>query len=466
MHSYNPFAVEIASLSTTDLVALKDVVEGWYIEYKSELQSAANLAKSISAFANTYGGWLFIGVAEASKEQPTAGTFPGIPRENVDAYSQRIRKSAADHLHPSPHFELRVLWGPNGDLGLADDRAIICVWIPQSNMAPHVQKNGVVYRRVSDASEPRPENDRFVLDQLFRRADELKARYKTWYDQDPAFAENEKDTPYVRLMLTADLWRERDLFIESEDEIRQIMGDADSPSAIPFDNIYRTASGFIGRQLLGNDLHQLTLTWHLRNNLVSDVYVPLTIYRPDHLVDLKHTLIGYENVDRFIEILHQFRPSAVRVIDLNFLFHILLGVANLQRRILRKANWLGPYYFKAKILNSWRTVPFIDSAMTLDQFEKFGPSMCLESTTVAPPGFALESFVTVAWSNEVEDELGAQLRCAYLMFNFVSEAFGVSPSGINTDSEKLTQYLVELEQAGHRAVKSQSRRNDILRRMQ
>lgn len=458
MHSYTPFASELATISTADLVALKDVAEGWYVEYKRESPNAINLAKSLSAFANTYGGWLFIGVDESSKEQPTAGAFPGIPRQDVDACSQRIRKSAADHLHPSPHFELRVLWGPNFDLDLAEDRAIICVWVPQSNTAPHIHKNGLVYRRVADASEPRPENDRFILDQLFRRADELKARYKTWHDEDPEFAENEKGKPYIRLMLTPDLWRQRDFFIESEDEVRRIMENAESPFAIPFDNIYSTVFGFIGRQLFGNELHNLSLTWQLKRNAVSDFYVPLMIHQPGRLIDLKDSLVGYENVNRFIGILDRFRPSVVRVIDLNFLFHVLLGVAGLQLRLLKIVKWPGPYYFKAKILNAWRTVPFIDSSMVMDQFEKFGPSMCLESTMVIPRGFDPESFVEIESVKDTEDEFGSQLSNALLMFNLVSMGFGVSSEGAFT-YENLNQYLKELQEAGHRAIKFQPQRN-------
>jgi hypothetical protein len=464
MQPYSPFTVELSSISTADLAALRGVAEGWYIEYKREMPNAANLAKSLSAFANTYGGWLFIGITETSKEHPTAGAFPGVSRENVDAFSQRMRKSAADHLQPSPHFELRVLWGPSGEVGLPEDYAIICVWVPQSNSAPHVHKNGVIYRRVSDASEPRPESDRFVLDQLFRRGDKLRERYREWHDQDPEFNESEKDKPYVRLMLTADLWRQRDFLIESEDNVRVIMGNNESSVAIPFDNVYPTSYGFIGRQLLGNDLHHLSLTWRLNRNLSSDVYVPLTIYQPEQWVSLQAALIGYENVGRFIKVLEPFQPGFTRVIDLNFLFGILLGVAGLQRRLLKSVNWFGPYYFKAKILNAWRTVPFIDSPTFLDQLEKFGPTMCLESTTVIPSGFDPESFAETEATDESKDDLGLQISDGHLMFSLISMAFGVSHTSTVSNTDNLNKYLSELLEAGRRALDFQTQRNTVRRR--
>ena len=58
---FSPFDNQLESLSAPDLERLRDVAEGWYIEYKSEVSKAPDIAKSISALANTYGGWIFYG---------------------------------------------------------------------------------------------------------------------------------------------------------------------------------------------------------------------------------------------------------------------------------------------------------------------------------------------------------------------------------------------------------------------
>ena len=54
--TYNPFSKEIDQLDSGDLEKLRQVHEGWYVEYKAELPKAKAIAKAISAFANTYGG--------------------------------------------------------------------------------------------------------------------------------------------------------------------------------------------------------------------------------------------------------------------------------------------------------------------------------------------------------------------------------------------------------------------------
>jgi len=71
-------------VQTADLIALRDVSEGWYVECKQESVKADVLAKSLSALANTYGGWFFLGIEEVSKEHPVAGTFRGITHDEID----------------------------------------------------------------------------------------------------------------------------------------------------------------------------------------------------------------------------------------------------------------------------------------------------------------------------------------------------------------------------------------------
>ena len=125
MPAYTPFDKELAELQPQDLSALKSALEGWYIEYKREVPGASAMAKSISSFANTYGGWLFYGVVEESKENPVAGTFPGIARDKVDPALQAMRQAVAGQLSGTPYFETRVLWGPCDSIGLASEYAVI-----------------------------------------------------------------------------------------------------------------------------------------------------------------------------------------------------------------------------------------------------------------------------------------------------------------------------------------------------
>jgi predicted HTH transcriptional regulator len=110
MTAYSPFQKEFAELCAGDLSALRTVTEGWYVEYKREVPNASSIAKSISAFANTYGGWLFYGVQEKSRAEQVAGAFPGIPQIELDGVLQQLRQAAATLVNPSPHFDVKPLF--------------------------------------------------------------------------------------------------------------------------------------------------------------------------------------------------------------------------------------------------------------------------------------------------------------------------------------------------------------------
>lgn len=463
---YSPFDKALHDLHPSDLTLLRNVHEGWYVEYKREAVNANALAKSLSAFANTYGGWLFIGVKEQSKDNPVAGEFPGISEEDVDATLQRLRHSAADYLNPTPFFETMVLRGPCAENGLAEGRAIIAVEVPQSHTAPHVHKDGRIYRRVADGSEPKPETDRFVLDQLWRRAEPIREMTRKWVERDPEFSEGEEEMPYVRVLLCIDPWYQRDPWLDAPLlTIRRILTSPATPiiPSFPFDTVYTTAEGIIARQLEGNDPHNYVATWRMGRDLSCDIVLPLPFYAPSSPDDLFLELDGYGNASRFIDILQEHRYPQPRIADLNFLMNMLTGIVSTYRCLLKLANVEGKFYFKARILQAWRMVPFVDVETVLDGFEVSGLSMMMDSIVTVPIGDDPESFVLIDEQETEETKDKEQLVCigqATRMFVRIARAFGVPLliEGETKAKDTVISYL-DLKEAGVRAMTVQKNRN-------
>jgi hypothetical protein len=214
---YNPFDKLLRDVEASDLNVLRTVSEGWYVEYKSEVPKASAIAKSIAAFANTYGGWLFYGIAEKPGAENVADQFPGIARDAVDATLQRIRQAVAQGLNPCPHFDTRVIWGPEETIGLEADCGIICITIPRGHAAPFIHNGGHIYRRVADGSEPRPESDRFVLDQLWRRGEDVRKDYADWLERDLELSQAEDQNSYLRLFISRPVARSTGMGRKSHD---------------------------------------------------------------------------------------------------------------------------------------------------------------------------------------------------------------------------------------------------------
>ena len=471
MQRYSPFAKAIHDLQPPDLTILKKVHEGWYVEYKRQMIKARALAKSLSAFANTYGGWLFIGVQEQSGDNAVADEFPGIPEEDVDGALQSLRHSAADHLNPTPFFETTVLRGPCAENGLAEGRAIIAVEIPQSHIAPHVHKDGCIYRRVADGSEPKPETDRFVLDQLWRRAEPLRERTRKWIERDPEFSQGEAEIPYVRLLLCVDPWCQRDPWLGAPlSEIRCVLkGGETGIYSIPFDTIYTTAEGLIARQLKGNNPADYRLTWRLRRDMSCDIILPLQPYAPDVPDYLIEEFDGYIHAERFIDMLNEQGHTQSRIADLNFMLNLLLGIVSQYRHLLKLAGAGGEFYCKARVLNAWRMVPFVDVETLLDEFKAHGLPMVMDSMSTVPIGDGPESFAHIYERTKLKEREDKEQTLIILqairMFALVMPAFGVPIYGVpiyiedETEADDIGHLYSELYNAGTRAMTVQQNRN-------
>lgn len=466
MSEYNPFGKPLDQLDATDLDALRSVTEGWYVEYKASLPNASAIAKSISAFANTYGGWLFYGICELSKAEAVAGTFPGISRQDLDPALQCIRQAVANSVAPSPHFETKVLWGPDQASGLAADSAIICIRVPRGQSAPYVHKSGSIYRRVADGSEPKPETDRFLLDQLWKRSDSIRKDYKRWLKRSLDLSKGEKHNPYLRVFISPDLWRDMDIWADiSTKRAREIFSDIDgerSFSTMPFDTVYKTATGFVARQAKDNDPHHLSATWFLNKNLTSEIIYPLHSIRDTHTDHIEHSLDGYDNAAKYANALRIYNHKSPVIIDLNFVFSALLGLFHVQSILDKEAGRDGPIFFKAEIVNVWRARPFLDVDSVVDYQLEHGVPVCLKSDLFAPPGLEPESFAEIPTFDYNDDVRGRKLLQAVAAFECIAPALGIETGwDLDPDGEGNRPLIHgDLVAACNRALTAQRLRNE------
>jgi hypothetical protein len=394
-----------------------------------------------------------------------AGAFPGIPRNELDGVLHQLRQAVATLVSPSPHFDVKPIFGARETLNLADDRVVVCVRVPWSPNTPHVHKDGRIYRRVSDGSEPKPETDRFILDQLWRRADKLREQYAQWVKKDPEFSQGEGERPFLRLLLVADLWRDREPWADvSLEEVRSIMQLSDPTGiSVPFETVYTSATGFIARQLYLNKPHDLGLTWQFRPDPRSEVLIPLNhrVMRGED--QFAQECDGLEHARRFARIVQAQGHENAEIVDLNFLFTALAGVMNIQDRLSAKAGWTGSLYGKARLLHVWRTCPYLDVDVILDEFEAHGVPMCLNSDIEVWPGSDPETFFEIP-SYENEDVEARLMLKTLAVFAPIARAFGI-PGWLDlSDNGKGRYYHVELYQAAGRATEAQRRRRERTQR--
>ena len=425
---YNPFDCEFNDLATENLIKLKSVNEGWYIEYKRGMVSASSIAKSIASFANTYGGYLFYGIKEESKENSHAAEFPGIDRESIDSALQSIRQAAANLVEPSPHFDVKVLWGACDSIGLLENRAIICVRVPFSSNCPHIHKSGLIYRRVADGSEPKPENDRFILDNLWKRGEANREFIRSWIENLPSLLKENDLNSYIRVLLSPDISAKYDVENSlSLKKIRSILNGTNiRVSNTPMDSIYTFGSGFIGRQILQNDPFSMTYTWILYNDLRAEIIIPLKCIKNKNVNIIKNKLMRYSFSEKYINILKKYSFNIYNIIDLNYLIGAMLSVSDNYSKILSENNTINGYYAKFQILNCWKAIPFIDVEGIISEFENHGLPVCIYNNDIIPAGTNPESFFQVSNKTPSDDNKQLIHDHAIIMFWVICAGLGIS----------------------------------------
>ncbi|CRM43377.1 Divergent AAA domain protein [Pseudomonas sp. 24 E 13] len=465
MNQYTPFEKDIDSIVGDDLVSLKTVPEGWYIEYKQEVPNAQSIAKSVSALANSYGGWIFYGIKEESKENSVAGEFIGIESDQIDAALQKIRQAVSYLISPSCHYLAKAIHGPNELLNLAPSRAIICVVVPQSIEAPHVHNKGSIYRRIADGSEPVPETDRHMIEKMFQRSKETVDLYKKWIDKDLELSDSESDAPHLRILISPNLWQiPRSDFSMNVDIAREALNNRDARiSSLPFETIYSSSKGIVARQCLNNDPTKSNLTWNINYDLSGDVVIPLTWWSGTPYF-LSGVLSPYNFGKDYVDLLFKSKLDEAHIVDLNFVFNVLMGIIESQRALQEKAGWSLDFYVKIKLINVWRTIPFLDIKDFITNIEKNGIPVCLTSESISPPGSHPDTFKYIKnYDNHDSTRIKVAIQ-TLAAFIPIAEAFGIPLSQMlqkswrDTSDDEDNDLLTELTFAGVRAVEILNKR--------
>ncbi|MEE6147111.1 ATP-binding protein [Olsenella sp. YH-ols2223] len=129
----------IAEVGWEDLAQLKDMDEGFVLEFKcSDTASVRRkIPKIVASFANSRGGWLVIGIADDTKE------VTPIPRPQAD-FSQTVGELCRRHVSPAPPFEARFVEDP-GNPG----QGVALVQVGEGDFPPYVADGRVEIREGS-----------------------------------------------------------------------------------------------------------------------------------------------------------------------------------------------------------------------------------------------------------------------------------------------------------------------------
>jgi len=379
---FNPFGKELADLHVNDLSRLRDVNEGWFVEYKKQLPEPGKAAKSVAAFANHAGGWLCIGVRSGS-DMLRAEACDGLAADDLVRAETSLRDAIKGNISPTPHFECRGLVGPSLDGFVPEGCAVLIVRIPRGSNAPYIHSSGVIYRRIADSSDPKPEHDRAIVDMLFERGRLAVKRLELMLDEMPAPSKGEAEVMYAHVWLLPDPWGDTDSFggITFTDFSKTVRDDQHW-HGMAYDNLFAGSDEYVARMVAGNDpLRRLTSLHHFGD---GSTRVTIPINSGALPLDVHRLMGSYKHFDRFLSVARRSKLKDGVVVDVNLLFMLLVDA---WRRHVAMAMLGGAptrVYAKVKLENTWRKIPFFDADAALVFMEQNGIPVMQDSSVVLP----------------------------------------------------------------------------------
>ena len=132
--------------------------ESFFFEFKSDDEEPNKLVKEISALANTYGGYIFLGV---NNDKSIGGCEKWT--------EQRIHTTIHDSLTPTPNFDVRRF--------KIEGKTVFVIKVEEGTLPPYITGKGAIYERLSSGSFPI--KDTAKLTQLYNKRADQEARVKS-----------------------------------------------------------------------------------------------------------------------------------------------------------------------------------------------------------------------------------------------------------------------------------------------
>jgi hypothetical protein len=432
---YNPFEKRIEELTLEDTKSLqsKQVKEGFYVEYKSVfVKDTTKIAHSIASFANTHGGWYFVGIDSDTTNLPTS--FSGFSMTDQPKPIEHIRDIIKDKVDPFPLYYTRLIELGNGN-------AILVVEIPESDETPHVTKDGKIYRRNAEGSDPVPESNRYVLDKLYEKSQNLQKEIERFCCREVVLSKAEENNSYLEIYLMPyPLNRiEIDNFWEKDfvDKLKQTMNDPTKivftekmqmEPQIPFNHVAASWKSIILRQVNPGNLRYVTLTFELSSNGNAKIIIPF-MFLPH---DTERDSPAWR---KLISALEEEDASLFHIIDGYKTLSIFVTLLQKYIDILRSQSWQEKILIAYHLENTWRNILFFDSDAFINHIVNFGVPICQRENGWIP---RLEKRSMV---NEMPEDGIFQLSEFFL----VSTHFGTFPHDVRTCIEEWIDTLPKKE---------------------
>ncbi len=153
-----------------------DFDESFYFELKDDRVAPKKIMEEISAFSNTFGGYIFLGV---SNNKQIEGC--------VEWNEQRIHAAIHDSITPTPSFDVKKF--------TVDTNVVYVIKIDEGSEPPYITSSGKIYERLSSGSFPIKDSSK--LSQIYNKREQLLAKMEKKVSIPPVYENSNNIYGYI-----------------------------------------------------------------------------------------------------------------------------------------------------------------------------------------------------------------------------------------------------------------------------
>lgn len=146
---------ELEAADIQSVISEQDFEESFYFELKDDKVSPKKVIEEVSAFANTFGGYIIIGISDDKK-------IEGCTCWN----EQRIHTTIHDAITPTPSFDVKKF--------ICDSKIVYVIKIDEGAEPPYITSSGKIYERLSSGSFTIKDSVR--LSQIYNKREQLLSK--------------------------------------------------------------------------------------------------------------------------------------------------------------------------------------------------------------------------------------------------------------------------------------------------
>ena len=153
-----------------------DFDESFYFELKDDRVSPKKMMEEVSAFSNTFGGYIFLGVSDDKQIEGCA-----------EWNEQRIHTAIHDSITPTPSFDVKKF--------TFDTSVVYVIKIDEGSEPPYITSSGKIYERLSSGSFAIKDSSK--LSQIYNKREQLLAKMEKKVSIPPVYENSNNIYGYI-----------------------------------------------------------------------------------------------------------------------------------------------------------------------------------------------------------------------------------------------------------------------------